>query len=362
MATSKADLARQMIEGRIAHADYVLEGLPAERELAQQLGLSRATVRTALQDLTRDGTLNRHDNGRLHIAASGAAQKAIGFAALVRPSPDVELWRDGVTGALEGREALFRSVAFAHWDDAILADAIARFDGLFLVPPSEGIPTRIARKMRTARCRVVVLDQNECEAGLPSATMFPPASLTKLFDHLVALGHARIDCLNTQAPDSQIRGRIAAWRAFTHERGIGGCLRTKSEKKPILSAYEMVRAALEEGRPLASALFCTTGPAALGAMRALHEAGLQIGRDISVAAINSEGLGRFLCPSLTALEAPPRALVLRRAVEWMLGDDEWSGPLHLQPDDAPLFQGESTGSAPASPLVFTPRSTQASPF
>ncbi len=354
---SRVDLARKMIEGRIAHADYVLEGLPAERQLAQELGLSRATVRMALQDLTRDGTLSRLDNGRLNVVGSGKAQKTIAFAALVRPSPDVEFWRDGVTMALEGRDVVFRSVAFAHWDDAVLSDALAKFDGLFLVPPSERIPARIARKMRTASCRAVVLDQNESEAGLPSATMFPPSSLTRLFEHFVSLGHERIDCLNTQAPDLEIRERINAWRSFTHERGIGGQLRTRAEKMPVLSAYECVRATLAEGRPLASALYCTTGPAAIGALRALHEAGIRVGRDISVAAINSEGLGRFLNPSLTSLEAPPRALVLRRAVEWMLGEDEWSGPLHMQPDDAPLFEGESTGPAPASPLVFAPLPT-----
>lgn len=348
----RAELAREMIEGRIAHADYVLAGLPGERQLAQELGLSRATVREALQLLVSEGTLVRGENGRLGVAATGAAQKTVAFASLVRPSPDVELWREGALGALEGRDAVMRSVAFAHWDDAVLSDALTNFDALFLVPPSEPIPTRLARKMRTGRCRVVVLDQDESAAGLLCATLFPPASLAKLFAHFADLGHTRIDCLNTQAPVPEIRGRIAAWRAFLAERGLGGQLRSKAERMPVLSAYEHVREALEEGKPLASALFCTTGPAAIGAMRALHEAGVQVGRDISVGAINSEGLGRFLCPSLTALEAPPRSLVLRPAVEWMLGEDEWSGTLLLQPDDAPLFEGESSGRAPERALVF----------
>lgn len=347
-------MAKKMIAGRIAHADYLLTGLPGERQLAQELGLARATVRIALQDLLSQGALVRGENGRLGVAIPPQTQKNIAFAALVRPSPDVELWRNGVLDALEGRDVVLRSVAFAHWDDAVLAEALANFDGLFLVPPSEPVPARLARKMKAARCRVMVLDQNESEAGLPSATLFPPSSLTKLFEHLVALGHTRIDCLNTQETVPEICDRIQAWRAFLEQRGLDGQLHSQTERMPILSAYENIRAALEIGRPLASALFCTTGPAAIGAIRALHEAGVRVGHDISIVAINSEGLGRFLYPSLTALEAAPRALVLRRAVEWMLGDVEWSGPLHFQPDDVPFFQGESSGPVPSSSLVFAP--------
>jgi LacI family transcriptional regulator len=128
-------------------------------------------------------------------------------------------------------------------------------------------------------------------------------------------------------------------------------LRSLTGRKPIESAYQTIREALEEGRPVGSALFCTTGPAAIGAMRALHESQLEIGSDVSVCAVNSEGLGKFLLKSLTALEAPPRSLYLRKVSEWMLGDGDWEGPLLIQPDDVPLFAGESTGPAPASPVV-----------
>jgi DNA-binding LacI/PurR family transcriptional regulator len=349
----KVALATQMIQKRIAHADHVLVGIPGERQLAEELGLSRTTVRTALQQLMEQGTLIRQGNGRLNVAEprDGRRRKTIGFVAPAVPSADFEQWSEGVQGALEGHQVTIRPVSYAHWADPAIQEALSGFDGLFFIPPAEKIPSWLAAKMKESACRVVVLDQDETSAGLPSVTLFPPSAEQKLFDHLTSLGHQRIDCLNTQAEDQVIQGRISVWGKYLETHGIAGQLRSLSVRKPIETAYQLIRDALQEGRPVGSALFCTTGPASIGAMRALHEAGLEIGRDVSVCAVNGEGVGRFLLRSLTALESPPRALYLRHASEWMLGDGDWEGPLLIQPADVPLFEGESTGPAPASPIV-----------
>ncbi|MCW3062123.1 MAG: GntR family transcriptional regulator [Capsulimonas sp.] len=350
----KVALATQMIEKRIAHADHILVGIPGERQLAEELGLSRTTVRTALQQLMDQGTLVRQENGRISVAEPGDGRlkkRTIGIAAPPMASADFDRWREGIRGVLEGQPVTLRPVAYAHWADPALQDALAHFDGMFFIPPAEKIPAWLTTKMLNAACRVVVLDEDESAAGLPSVTLFPPAAERKLFDHLRRLGHQRIDCLNAQAEDGVILGRIAEWKRYLEEHGLPGQLRSQAVEKPFESAYQLIRDALKEGRPVASALFCTTGPAAIGAMRALHEAGLEIGVDVSVCAVNGEGIGQYLLRSLTELESPPRALYLQRAAGWMLGEDLWEGPLLIQPNDVPLFEGESTGPAPASPIV-----------
>lgn len=350
---NKVALATQMIEKRIAHADYVLVGIPGERQLAEELGMSRTTVRTAVQQLMEKGALVRHENGKLDVAEPENSQRRriIGFATAAMSSGDLDLWRQGVHAVLAGQAVTVRPVAYAHWADPTLQEAIARLDGLFFVAPAEKLPSWLTTKMVDSPCRVVILDQDETAAGLPSVTLFPPAAERKLFDHLRHLGHQRIDCLNTQAEDRVITGRIAEWRRYLEEHGLPGQLWGQTIQRPLESAYQLIRDALREGRPVASALFCTTGPAAIGAMRALSEAGLQIGIDVSVCAVNGEGIGRYLLRSLTELESPPRALYLRRAAEWMLGEGQWQGPLLVKPEDIPLFEGESTGPAPASPVV-----------
>jgi DNA-binding LacI/PurR family transcriptional regulator len=352
----KVALAAQMIEKRIAHADHVLMGIPGERQLAEEMGLSRTTVRTAVQLLMEQGILVRQENGRLNVAShlDGRRKKTIGFVIPAGASYDYEQWSDGVKGALEGHQVTLRPVSYAHWADPAIQEALAGFDGMFFIPQIEKIPRWLTTKMQESNCRVVVLDQDESVAGLPSVTLFPPEAEHKLFDHLYELGHRRIDCLNTQVEDEIVLERIEVWRQYVESRGLAGQLRTSVGRKPIDWAYQVMREALEEGRPVASALFCTTGPAAIGAMRALHEVGLDIGTDISVCAVNSEGIGRFLLKTLTALEAPPRSLYLRKVTEWMMGDEDWEGPLLVQPEDVPLFEGESTGPAPESPVVLPP--------
>jgi len=350
----KVAMATQMIEKRIAHADHVLAGIPGERQLAEELGISRTTVRTALQELMSRGTLVRQENGRLGVAepADGRPKhRTIAFAALAMASADYDRWREGVNGVLEGHPVTVRPVAYAHWADPTLQEALSHFDGMFFIPPSEKIPGWLAAKMAASSCRVVVLDADESEAGLPSVTMFPPSAERKLFDHLCGLGHRRIDCLNTQAEDAVILGRISEWKRYLDDHGLPGQLRSLATLKPFEAAYQLIREALREGRPVASAIFCTTGPAAIGAMRALHEAGLEIGVDVSVCAVNGEGIGQYLLRSLTELASPPRARYLQRAAEWMLEEGEWEGPLLIQPEDVPLFEGESTGPAPASSIV-----------
>ena len=82
-------------------------------------------------------------------------------------------------------------------------------------------------------------------------------------------------------------------------------------------------------------------------MRALKDAGLEVGADVSVCAVNDEGIGRYLLKSLTALESLPRSHFLRQVTEWMISGDNWKGPLLVQPGDVPLFKGETVGPAPS---------------
>jgi DNA-binding LacI/PurR family transcriptional regulator len=347
----KATLAVQTIEKRIAYADHIVAGIPSERQLAEELGLSRNTVRIAVQHLIEKGILFRQDNGRLNVAPTeGPKFRTLCFLAPSGQSSDADQWRQGVESVLdnvpEGVDVTLRTATQGHWGDPVIQEVLSSFDGAFFLAPAEKIPRWLTTKMKESSCRVVVLDQDATAEGLPSVMLFPPDPERKLFDHLYNLGHRQIDCLNTQEKGSVVESRLAVWQDYINSRGLSGRLLSLEKRNPVESAYELIRDTLRAGLPLASSLFCTTGPAAIGAMRAFYEGGLKVGVDVSVCAINSEGFGRYLMPSLTALESPPRSLYLRQVSEWMIGQQEWQGPLLIQPDDIPLFRGESTGPAP----------------
>jgi DNA-binding LacI/PurR family transcriptional regulator len=300
--------------------------------------------------LLEEGSLVRVGRRKARIP-EGRRQKArvpmIAFLAPAVYSSDYGLWWDGVNTALEGADAVLRPVSYVHFTDPTVHEAIASYDALFFIPPAQKIPDWLVHKMREARCRIAVLDQDESKEGFVSVKLFPPAAEVKLLDHLFELGHRRIDCLNTQQEDSVIEERMGTWRDYLKAKKLPGVLRSCVSERPLQGAYEYVAKLVREGHLLATALFCTTGPCAIGAMRALKEAGLDVGVDVSVCAVNDEGFCRYLYKSLTALESLPRSYCLRRVTEWMVSKGKWQGPLLVQPEDVPLFTGETTGPAPA---------------
>ncbi len=344
-------LAVEMIRKRVSHADHVAYGLPGERGLAVELGLSRQTVRRAINQLVDEGLLQRGPTGRLVVCHDFAndGEDPRPLIAFLNPgggSPETRLWREGVFGALAGRDVVVRSISYEHYSDPAISAALEGFDGVFFLPRSaDPIPLWLVSRLNSSRPKVVVIDQDETAAGLRSVIVFPFASGHKLLDHLRELGHRRIDCYNVQPMNPVITARIAIWREHLQRHGLNGELIDHSPDSTLQVAYEGLDSLIREKRALGTALFCTTMVAAIGGMRALHEHGLRPGKAISVCAVNDEGFGPYLIPSLTCLRATPRAPHLRKAVKWLLTGEGWTKPSLHQPKDSPLFIGESTGPA-----------------
>lgn len=344
-------LAEQMLRKRIAHGDHAAYSLPSERQLAEELGFSRQTLRNAVQTLIDEGIFRRTPKGRLELVS--AADKGerptpvIGFFRPATLSFDSEIWIEAVYGALEGYNVIIRSMTYEHLSESIITNALDGFDGLFFLPPAVILPDWLLTRMFAAKARVVMLDHDASAYGVRSVSIFPPSSELKLLQHLHQLGHRRIDCVNVQPVDAIIEKRIGCWRQFLDQHQLDGQLLSFGEFKRFEASYQLIRTRLRDGLPLGTALFCTTVAGALGSMRALKEAGLVTGVDVSVCAVNDSGLAPYLNPSLTCLQSPPRATYLRKPVAWMLGKETWDAratPLLIQPDEAPLFIGESTGS------------------
>ncbi|RRJ94911.1 GntR family transcriptional regulator [Opitutaceae bacterium TAV4] len=344
-------LAEQMLRKRIAHGDYALTPLPSERQLAEELGFSRQTLRNAVQTLIDENIFRRTPKGRLEIVAPLARGKRskpiIGFLHPAAHSIDIGIWVEAVYAALEGYNVIIRSMTYEHIGESIISSALDEFDGLFFLPPSVILPDWLLTRMFVAKARVVMLDHDASAHGVRSVSVFPPASELKLLRHLHQLGHRRIDCINVHPVDAIIEKRIDYWRQFIDQHQIDGQLFTFTEFKRFEASYQLIKTRLRDGLPLGTAFFCTTIAGALGSMRALKEAGLTTGADVSICAVNDGGLAPYLNPTLTCLQSPPRAAYLRKPVAWMLGKEDWDArdtPLLIQPDEAPLFIGESTGA------------------
>src|SRR5690606_29696691 len=139
--------------------------------------------------------------------------------------------------------------------------------------------------------------------------------------------------------------------------GVEGRLINDPDGSPM-NSYRTMLPILKRGEFKATALFCTTVSAAVGAMRAFYECGYKVGRDVAVCAVNGEGMAQYLVPSVTCLELQDLRPYLRVALHWMR-TGEWVGSLLVQPSDVTMFYGEST--VPEAPSVTDPQAAYAVP-
>lgn len=216
------------MERRIREGDYSAEGFPPERALAEEVGVSRVTIRRAIHKLESDGLLTRLPNRRLGIAPEVGPTTPQASIAFLSPamvggaaSADHQLWLAAADVAAAAKSARIREFRYLHWDDPILTETMRDFGAVFLIPSPESIPPEIERLIRE-KPSLTVLSADYTRYGTPSIRLFSRSCVTRLLNHLRSLGHRHIDCLNAQGVDEEIETRIDEWIAWCRARGVEG--------------------------------------------------------------------------------------------------------------------------------------------
>ncbi len=162
--------------------------------------------------------------------------------------------------------------------------------------------------------------------------------------HLIACGHRRVAALIAATDDrsiSQLRyeGYVKALR--DHGIDADDSLVLCTNDYDIRAAYETVKAELErENGGDFTALFAISDNMAIGAMRALRDAGRRVPQDCSVIAIDGLELSAYIEPPLTTL-CQPMEQMGRESVKQLLALMEGAGAhmQHILPTE--LRQGRS---------------------
>lgn len=336
----------ERLSHRIRSGDYHVQGLPAERELATQVGVSCTTVRKALQRLVDQGLLYRQPNGRLAIAGNaedGVHQKQVALLLPAWDTTEGNLW-DITLSQLQDRFGYrSRMVHYVHWDDPVIPSTVRQFDATLLLPPDT---PEIAPALLELEKPLVILSHDWSRLGCRSVRLMPPHFIQRLLDHLASLGHRTIDCINVQPTGSIIREWVDQWHLWRAANGIDGELINEPVSRgtnTLAAAYQLISRRIRDGKLKSTAMFCVTEAAAIGATRALLDNGIQPGRDIGIVTVGSERC-EYLSPSLTTLEPPDPKPYLATALEWALSSQtqSWHGSLLIQPAELHVVVREST--------------------
>lgn len=119
-------------------------------------------------------------------------------------------------------------------------------------------------------------------------------------DYLIELGHKKIAYIGETQSENRYSGycesltahRIAFWKGYTANVNLS-----------LENGYQGVKRLIENGCD-ATAYFCANDITAIGAMRALQEAGLSIPKDVSVIGIDDIETAQYLTPMLTTVHIP----------------------------------------------------------
>lgn len=346
--THKYRLIAERLSHRIKSGDYHLRGVPAERELAGQVGVSYMTVRKAIQLLIERGLLTRLPNGRLAVSNGdglGTARKQVALLSPAWENNEATLWNIGLSQLRPRFNFGSRVVHYVHWDDPVIADTIQQFDATFMLPP-EPPDSAFASRLAALDRPLVVLNRDWSDIGVRSVQLLPPRMIQKLLDHLASLGHRRIDCFNVQPCGPTMRDWIGQWEIWRAAHRIDGELINEPVEpytETLVAAYNVIAARIRNNRFESKALFCLTETAAIGAMRAMLDHGIRPGHDVALCTVGSQRC-EYLPLTITTLEHPDRKPYLAACMEWALDSKgrQWLGPLLVQPQDLKVVVREST--------------------
>ena len=129
-------------------------------------------------------------------------------------------------------------------------------------------------------------------------------SVTAAMVYLLAQGHRRIACISGPQRTLTARARLTAWRQALCAAGIDAPESWLVEGDNLVEGgYRACQQLLARGIDF-TALFASNDDMAIGALRALREAGIQVPAQVSLFGFDDEPAAAYLSPALSTVHVP----------------------------------------------------------
>jgi LacI family transcriptional regulator len=209
-----------------------------------------------------------------------------------------------------------------HYLDSLRSRAV---DGLIYVagaPPDHDYLAQLARQFPMA---IVDEEIDDVSALMVLSDNYNGGA--QVADCLIDLGHRSIAMIAGPArlPTSVQRSAGFLDRVKTRQIGAGSTVRIMPGSYDQESGYQAVATMLRAKAFEQTAIFALNDLMAVGAIRALHDAGLEVPRDVSVVGYDDTSLGANITPTLTSVYQPAYRLgatAAEQLLRWIISKEQ----------------------------------------
>lgn len=331
----------ELLQRRIHQGDYTGKPLPSEEYLATETGVSRMTARRALLHLMDKGIITRQPGSRaVPNERNKSVLPSLAFLTPACSSESITRWRYDVEHVVSSMNLRIRPVEYVHEDDPSIRETLEEYAGVFVVPTSK-LPNQML-SWANCKAKVMCISADLSHLNIPSIWDFPPQGADMVLEHMYEQGCRNVICLNVQPMDTVIKAWINSYECWVQRHDLVNHMMNTPQALLSEGAYSEIRKVFEASPDKYDGVYATTLPAALGAIRAAHDCGYIIGKEMAIATIDGGVFYKQYLPDITCVDKPDLKSVIQRAVEWMVGKSRKTIPQVLVPDEIKLHLGEST--------------------
>ena len=193
-------------------------------------------------------------------------------------------------------------------------------------------------------CVLVTNDASDLNfPNLSSVSLDNREAAAMAIDHLAALGHRKIALIGGPRETSdttQLRYQGCMDAFSRHGIAFDEAQDYETVRFSFAGGYQGAQRLLEKGRAF-TGIFAMSDVMAIGAVRALRDAGLQVPEDVSVVGFDGLDVGEYTVPKLTTLVQSVEALA-EHSLRLLLEQMEGSRDPHYETVSVTLAQKEST--------------------
>lgn len=290
------------------------------KEVARRAGVSVATVSRVFND---SGPVNNETRLRVEQAAEDlryvpnlAARSLITNTSFTLGVLLPDLYGEFFSEVIRGIDQTSREhgyhilVSSSHSDEEEIKMAIqamhGRVDGLIIMSPL--VNAEALGEMLPPQVPVVFLSSSANGSAYGCINVDNYGGAYSVVQHLIGLGHRQIAMVTGSQDNFDSRERLRGYREALRDHGITG-----SEDLVVAGDFSeasgyAAAAELLARTPRPTALFAANDAMAVGAIGALHEAGVAVPDDIAVVGFDDIPIAQYMRPSLTSVHISISAL------------------------------------------------------